>query len=189
MGRDGVRDRAQTRRGEKHGQRLGPVRELEGDHVAGADAARRQAAREPLGRGGERGEAGARGPLDHGDPGAGPDGSGGEGRPERLATPQAGLAVAIRKRRKVARNGGAQAVLTVPTSPHPTPTWASAPGPVKRAGSGVPLVVLLTARPEAWCVRIDCLRTAMPGDAGGRSLRSPCPRVREPSSSRTTSTA
>src|SRR2546422_8034055 len=84
--------------------------------------------REPLGRGGERGEAGARGPLDHGGSGAGPDGSGGEGGPERLATPQAGLAVAIRKRRKLSWNGGAQAVLTVPMSPHPTPIWASAPG-------------------------------------------------------------
>ena len=117
-GQDGVRDRAQTRRGEEHGQRLGPVRELEGDHVAGADAARREAAREPLGRGGERGEAGARGPLDHDGPGAGPGGRGGEGRPERLSAPQAGLAVAIHERRKMGRNGGAQAVLTIPILPH-----------------------------------------------------------------------
>ena len=94
-GQDGVRDRTETRRGEQHDQRLGPVRELEGDHVAGADAARGEAARQPLGRGGERREAGLRAALDHGSPGAGAGGGRGEGRPERLPAPQARLPPAV----------------------------------------------------------------------------------------------
>src|SRR5207253_6445406 len=84
---------------------------------ARADAQRGEAAREPLGPAGESREAGSRVPFDHGGPGAGPGRRGGERRPERLAAPQAGLAVAIRERRKVGRNGGAQAVLTMPMPP------------------------------------------------------------------------
>src|SRR5258706_59280 len=83
----GPRLRAEARAGEQDDQRLGPVRQLERDHVARPDAGAGDRTGTRLGRGRQCGEARARVALDDGGLPGVTCGRGGKRAPDRLTAP------------------------------------------------------------------------------------------------------